>query len=626
MDTSVIEKEYNTVKRTLEAMGYKGILSTESTGLVSRILSDLIKATKAFKNIQGEKEKISSKLKVQDDLVLPLRNENLKLTKENNDLHRALIKLRDDIDVRTTSSSLSLAALTKENEELKFLLTQKDVAYKQVQTQSENLRTKLNKLFSQLFMGEGDKAIINAKGLPKAQKLISNANPSAMNTTYKKGTFELSEKLNNDRKRATKKEYDVVNVFKEEISKFNFSKQDWANDLRVAENETEKLRNEIKNLRSICDSQALQIEDFNRIIRNRDTEIKRLQDLTFLGDENREEIKAKYQSEFYAMQNEKLLNQIDFLNRENHRLNAIDYFHNHRCREEEIKRLDEEIANLTKDNEKMKKKLEKYNLNDNSVLTTGTNASIMKSRSRLNQSSLFGVNLNDQIKKLRNDKKELSRLLDEERNKTSLANKELTTLKEQMASAKTNPVKVKPEELKEARVSAVSIDNISKKNYEEVINALEKENYDLKEKIKTYDSNKETIENETLRNFKTENESLYHKINTMKQELTEKQTEIDKIKTENIKIKNELSLSHRSMKKENENEAERMTEKNNFKKEKDKLKQNLQRFADENKAAAEHIKKLEKSLKNLEQINSHLIGELAKYQPKTYEGYSNDID
>ena len=51
------------------------------------------------------------------------------------------------------------------------------------------------------------------------------------------------------------------------------------------------------------------------------------------------------------MQNEKLLNQIDFLNRENHRLNAIDYFHNHRCREEEVKRLDEAIANLTKDNE-----------------------------------------------------------------------------------------------------------------------------------------------------------------------------------------------------------------------------------------------------------------------------------
>ena len=36
--------------------------------------------------------------------------------------------------------------------------------------------------------------------------------------------------------------------------------------------------------------------------------------------ENDEEIKIKYKSEFFALQNEKLLNQIDFLNKENHRL------------------------------------------------------------------------------------------------------------------------------------------------------------------------------------------------------------------------------------------------------------------------------------------------------------------
>ena len=111
------------MKRSLEAMGYKGILSTESTGLVNRILSDLIKATKAFKNMQTEKEKVSAELKVQGDLVLPLRNENLKLAKENNELHRELIKIRDDLDLRNTSNSVALTKLQNENMELKFLLT-----------------------------------------------------------------------------------------------------------------------------------------------------------------------------------------------------------------------------------------------------------------------------------------------------------------------------------------------------------------------------------------------------------------------------------------------------------------------------------------------------------------------
>ena len=150
MDTSIIEKEYNTVKRSLEAMGYKGILSTESTGLVNRILSDLIKATKAFKNMQTEKEKVSAELKVQGDLVLPLRNENLKLAKENNELHRELIKIRDDLDLRYTSNAVALTKLQNENMELKFLLTQKDNAYKQISIQNESLRNKLNKVFSKM--------------------------------------------------------------------------------------------------------------------------------------------------------------------------------------------------------------------------------------------------------------------------------------------------------------------------------------------------------------------------------------------------------------------------------------------------------------------------------------------
>ena len=61
--------------------------------------------------------------------------------------------------------------------------------------------------------------------------------------------------------------------------------------------------------------------------------------------------------------------------------------------------------------------------------------------------------------------------------------------------------------------------------------------------------------------------------------------------------------------------------------EKEKLKKNLQIFANENKAAAEHIRKLKISLSNLEKVNSHLISELSKYQPATYEAnYTNDID
>ena len=94
---------------------------------------------------------------------------------------------------------------------------------------------------------------------------------------------------------------------------------------------------------------------YKKIIEEREKEIGRIQGNIYYGDNNKDELKLRYQSEFIKEENDKLQSQIEFLNRENHRLNAIDYFHSHRCREEEVKRLDAEIARLTKENEKLKR-------------------------------------------------------------------------------------------------------------------------------------------------------------------------------------------------------------------------------------------------------------------------------
>ena len=393
MESSEIEREYNTVKRSLDALGYHGHLDTESVSLVNRILSDLIKATKSFKKVQQEKNTLLEELKIKAELVLPLRNENLKLAKENNDLHRNIIKMKDELEIKTNSINCSLKKLQNENTELKFLLTQKDFAIKQIEQQNESLRHKLNDIFNKLYLGEGDKSIIKEKGLPQAAKIISNVNPSMMNYTYKKPSFELSEKLNNKIQHNTMNNENLnpiglVELIKEEFSKHNLSKEAWANDLKMAANESDKLRNEIKLLKENNNQITEELQNVLKCLQLRDIEIKRLQDNAYLNENNNEEIKVKYKSEFIQSQNEKLLTQIDFLNRENHRLGAIDYFHNHRCREEEVKRLDELVAVLTKENEKLKKTLERFNLNENSILTSNT--SFYKNRSKINSSFAGG--------------------------------------------------------------------------------------------------------------------------------------------------------------------------------------------------------------------------------------------
>ena len=55
------------------------------------------------------------------------------------------------------------------------------------------------------------------------------------------------------------------------------------------------------------------IEQYQRRLLLRDDEIKRLQNNAFLGDENLEEIKVRYNVDFYREQNEQLKRQNELL-------------------------------------------------------------------------------------------------------------------------------------------------------------------------------------------------------------------------------------------------------------------------------------------------------------------------
>ena len=112
----------------------------------------------------------------------------------------------------------------------------------------------------------------------------------------------------------------------------------------------------------------------------------------FIGDDNREELKIKYNAENLKEINEKLQAQIDFLNEENHKLQEKDYFHSHRCREEEIKKLDSQISSLTRENGNLKRQIESIN---------STNRTIINKEKKMNNE---GINkLNEQINQLNNE-------------------------------------------------------------------------------------------------------------------------------------------------------------------------------------------------------------------------------
>jgi len=69
-----------------------------------------------------------------------------------------------------------------------------------------------------------------------------------------------------------------------------------------------------------------EIEQLQRRLILRGDEVRRLQNNWFLGDENLEEIKIRYNVDFYRKQNKQLKRQNEFLNNENHRLNGPKNF------------------------------------------------------------------------------------------------------------------------------------------------------------------------------------------------------------------------------------------------------------------------------------------------------------
>ena len=180
-----------------------------------------------------------------------MRNENYKISKDNNELHKEIIKLKDDLELRNTSENSKVNTLQRAIDEIQFVVEQKNQLIHKYSYQNEILRNKLNRIFDCLYLGEGDRAIINEKGLEKARKFISNINPESINTIFKKKSFEITENLYSNKNEIylENNNLEILEAVKQEMNNIKVSKQDWSDDLKKAEIEMENNRNEIKSLR-----------------------------------------------------------------------------------------------------------------------------------------------------------------------------------------------------------------------------------------------------------------------------------------------------------------------------------------------------------------------------------------
>ena len=545
METSAKEQEYIRVKNSLEALGFTSYLSPDSVTLVRNILDNLIKATRSFKNIKLENERLQDEMRLQGDLVLPLRNENHKLLQDNNQLHKEIIDIKDKLEIKNTTSDKTLQKNIENMEEMKFLLTQKNLKIKSLEAQVENLKKKLNDVFEDVYMYNKEENA-DQRGIPSSRKFLNYGNgylPELCPLIKQEFNISGGEQMNQMNYGNNNMEInpnEILEAMQNENKQFNLGKDEWAKDLQQNNNEITKLRENINNLENMIKEKNKEIEQYQRRIILRDDEIKRLQNNAYLGDENLEEIKVRYNIDFYREQNDQLKRQNEFLNNENHRLNSLKIFHSKQGKEEEINKLKNEIEKLKFDNNKLKQR--------NVYSTVNTTNTRRKKNFTENSKMSFGTaEIKEDKEKKENMKyqkiiRDLTGNNENIKAKLTIANKTINELKNQ-----NQLLQNENDFLKKKVISLEKENNAKNKNINNNINhgnnkeLLEQIN-DLKNKnIILFEENKKFVDE-----LKQKDSEIINNLNIHQKETDEINKEINLIKNQN----NDLLITKKSLEEE----------------------------------------------------------------------------
>jgi chromosome segregation ATPase len=83
---------------------------------------------------------------------MPLKKENERTVKENNDLHLKLIRVQEELDKVESKWRGSFRQLQHEREDLVFVAEQKETRNKDLERQMTELKEKLDDVMSKVYM------------------------------------------------------------------------------------------------------------------------------------------------------------------------------------------------------------------------------------------------------------------------------------------------------------------------------------------------------------------------------------------------------------------------------------------------------------------------------------------
>ena len=630
METSAKEKEYIRLKNSLEALGFRDYLGSDSVTLVRNVLDNLIKATKAFKTIKLENERLENEMSVQGDLVLPLRNENHKLLQDNNDLHKEIIDIKDKLEIKNTTSNQNLQKNLENIEQMKFLVSQKNIKIKNLEFQVECLKKKLNDVFEDIYMYNKEENA-EERGIAGSRKYLNYKNGYLPELCpLIKNEYSISGNINQPQQENENiiNPNEILEALQNETRPYHLEKENLAKDFQQNNNEINKLRENIKTLENALKDKDKIIEQFQRRLTLRDEEIKRLQNNAFLGDENLEEIKVRYNIDYYREQNEQLKRQNDFLNKENHRLTSVEHFHTHKCREEEVIKLKGEIEKLKFENGKLKQRT-LYPTNNKRKKISNENSKVTINKEKEENERREILKYQKIIRDLTGDNETIhgklvqsNKNINEIKNQYQLLQNENDLLKKKVINfEKENYTKEKDKNLKESQILIDKIKDLTNKN-----NILYNENKNLSDTIKVKES--EIINN--LNTHQKETDTINKEMNLIKKQNNELQMNKKSLEEEIAYLKMQIDTKMNNINTLNQNQIN-LNNYDNYEEIINELKESQRQLENDNRIKEQTIKQLKEEKEKLdvdfklsEVKNKNLNEQISKLQNEVLNNTRED--
>ncbi|XP_032043424.1 centrosomal protein of 135 kDa isoform X2 [Aythya fuligula] len=122
--TTAAERKFVNLRKRLDQLGYRQPLGLESLPLVEKLFSDLVHTTESLRSAKLSAGKIEKEFSNYDAILEPYKTENAKLTRENNELHLEILKLKEQSDRHVKDLKANLRRVEHEAADLRFLNNQ----------------------------------------------------------------------------------------------------------------------------------------------------------------------------------------------------------------------------------------------------------------------------------------------------------------------------------------------------------------------------------------------------------------------------------------------------------------------------------------------------------------------